>query len=258
MHVSFAILESRSASSDMSFGIPRVGADVETEKERLIKMGHLTPFGSKLEELTGTSSNEQPVPDDAATAELGMLSAVASTAVHSDTACTSLPVSVVHGNKDSGIRLCSDSFNGLFTSDSAPVHSLRKNSRRIARIPKRKDGGSEAEPGGSSLLSGNSTLETDGEVDEDDWIPSLAQLMNEFSSSSESEYLTDEDMGEVRVKRRLRDLSSGSEVSSGDERARLGKGRKRKARGGQRGKKKRRTANCNDDGDEEVFHQRIQ
>lgn len=233
-------------------------------------MGHLTPFGSRLEEFTEASSSKLPVEQDmvadvgGASARQGTLGYVAVDGVDSGMKHSSMSASPVLGVKEPKIRLSSGSFNGLFSVDSAEGPSAeqglsgRKNVRRLARIPKKKDNDISAQQPSISLPT-TDTLEPNDEIpleDQDDWIPSLAQFM-EFSSSSESEYFTDDDMGEVKGKKRLRELSSEGDLSSDDARGARPRKRGKGKMGGGRKRKKLLSSRYNDDGDEDMYRQRI-
>ena len=106
---------------------------------------------------------------------------------------------------------------------------------------------------------GAEALERDTSEDQEDldeYIPDLAEFMNFDSSSpssNESEYVTDEEMGEVKTKKKkkmkLRELSSEGDLSSSDE-------DRRKKRG--IGKMKRMPSRYSDDGDRDHYLIRIQ
>lgn len=218
-------------------------------------MGHLTPFGTKVEEFTGASSSELPVEQDVvANVEGASMKKEATLSGDSDKSSTSLAASWMLGRKEPRIRLSSDSFDGLFTNKSAEGVSSRKNVHRLARIPRKKAAEQQTQESGAS--TSESTLEPSDDislVDQEDWIPSLAQFMEPDSSSSESEYLTDDDMGETRAKKgkRMRELSDlSSDEPEGTGSRKRGKGRRKR--------KKQMTAKYNDDGDEDVYRLRMQ
>ena len=89
----------------------------------------------------------------------------------------------------------------------------------------------------------------------EDWKPSLADFLESNSSSGsegEEEYFTDEELGHIRKKKKLRDLSS-DDLSGIDEPKRKGKWRRRK-----KGRKTPRSKKTyKDDGDEELYQERL-
>lgn len=92
----------------------------------------------------------------------------------------------------------------------------------------------------------------------EDWMPSLADFLESNSSSGSEgegeEYFTDEDLGHIgkKKKKKLRDLSS-DDLSGIDEPKRKGKWRRRRKG---RGTSRKKTA-CHDDGDEDLYRQRL-
>lgn len=142
------------------------------------------------------------------------------------------------------------------TAESSSVGSGKK-----SRIPKKSGATSEPNQHNSDpavLQSHPSSLESSLEngFGPDDWVPSLADFLESSSaaSSSESEYFTDDELGRTKKKKkRLRDLSSDG-LSDEEERAKSrkkGKGRKGK------GKKVGTQRRYNDDGDEELYLERL-
>ena len=223
-------------------------------------MGHLTPFGTRLDEFSGTSSSKLPLEQDMdadagrLSDKLGILGAVTSATVNEGN-CSSSTASLMLGKKEPKIRLSLDSFDGLFTDDLAKGAISGKRIHRLAKIPKNinKEGSVQLP---STSLQNSDTLEPIDEIplrDQDDWIPSLAELM-EFSSSSESEYLTDDDMGKMKEKKKLRELSSEGDLSSDD----VGTKTRKRGKGKMKGRKKQLTAKYSDDGDEDAYRWRMQ
>lgn len=234
--------EATAESNDAPFGFPIMtgaggGGVAETNEQRLIQTGLLTPFGSSVDtpaELVGECSNS-----------------VKTSSCQPETTAES-----ASSRKVPAIKLCSDGFDGLF---NGITDTPRK--RRIARIPKKKKEDSSKlsqidtasmqqseshttslepnmrnasipvplEPHTTSLepnmqnasipvpLDPHTTsLEpnTGAPSDCEDWTPSLADFLESDSLSSETEYFTDEEMGDTlegkkrKKKKRLRPLSS--------------------------------------------------
>lgn len=220
----------------------RKGGRLMAEEQRLIQTGLLTPFGSSVQALASSSLT-------------GESSSSSSTVTSREPEVSSKPVS---SEKEPSIRLCSSSFDGLFSSGS--VDAGRKPPRRIARIPKKKKGNTSTEQSQTSresaeVNSHSTALETSMEMvpsDHEDWIPSLADLLESNSSRSssiESEYFTDEELGgtQKKRKRKLRALSS-DDLSDEDE---LRSAKKRRRR------RTTQQTRYNDDGDKELYQQRL-
>ncbi len=247
------------SSKDLPFGIP---ASVDENEQRLIQTGQRTPFGSNLE-----------------------------------TSIATFPSSIVNEEEPTTIELSSDSLNGLFSDGIEHGKELTsRRIARIPKIASSSLSGSTAdsksnsksssslEPSiengmslGSSLSfeHGNGTSQSfssgsnsmglgldskpeDELSDHEDWIPSLAEFLESDDTSSESEYITDEELGPGEVekkkkKKKLRALSSDDDDLSDDypRKRRRGKGRGLNKRPD--GTKKR----YNDDGDEDLYQQRI-
>lgn len=165
------------------------------------------------------------------------------------------------------VKLCEED---IFVGSSAAVAAaVTGKVQRRARIPKKKKKKTPEEapsltPAAATpekieaekLESESHSLEPDQENElsdfEDDWKPTLAELLgSDKSSSSESEYFTDEELGEPKIKKRkLRELSSDGLSDEEDEKEKRRRRRKRTTTG--KGRK------CCDDGDEELFKQRLQ
>lgn len=148
---------------------------------------------------------------------------------------------------------------GYSSKVSVSVDSTTGESR-IARIPKipgaTSDQADNTLPSQSHSGSSEPTLEDS--FGPDDWVPSLADLMDSTSASSaENEYFTDDELGgpKKKKKKRLRELSSDSlSDDDDDERARS---RKRKGQRRRKGKGTASRRRYNDDGDEELYLQRL-
>lgn len=246
-------------ANDTPFGLPVTGADVgvasgdvgvagASNEQRLIQTGLLTPFGSSVD-------------TPAESAQAGECSTGSGGGVEVSSGPTA---DLASSKKGASLKLCSEGFDGLF-SDDLPYK------RRIARIPKKKGDTSERSKDSSgsrdnstpsnshaSLLEQND--ECNNEVtlsggEEDDWMPSLAEMLeSDASSSAESEYLTDEELGETegsrrrkrnKKKKKLRPLSP-DELS--EEEGASPKRRKNK---------RRKTTNYSDDGDKHLYQQRL-
>lgn len=146
---------------------------------------------------------------------------------------------------------------GYSSKVNVSVDSTTGESGRQARIPKIPGTTSDKTlPSQSHFGSSEPTLEDS--FGPDDWVPSLADLMDSTSASSaESEYFTDDELGgpKKKKKKRLRELSSdGLSDDDDDERARS---RKRKGRRRRKGKGTASRRRYNDDGDEELYLQRL-
>ena len=225
------------AGCDMSFGLPvsMEGGRV-TEEQKLIQTGHLTPFGGQVHDNTADSASTVNGPLEN---------------THTDSApCTkATPTS---------IQLSNDGFDGLF-SDTVFVKPTKKT---IGERGKEKNfdneiSSAQQDEGEASPINGVTThsdslsVSRDEAIENDEWMPDaseLAQFESETWSSSDSEYLTDDEMGSPRKKRkRLRDLSSDEEdkldchVTS-----------KRYSR-----KRKKKNKHYLDDGDDEMFRLRM-
>ena len=132
---------------------------------------------------------------------------------------------------------------------------------RQARIPKKPGATSDLSDLADDTLpsqsqSGSLEPSLEDSFGPDDWVPSLADLLDSASASSaESEYFTDDELGgpKKKKKKRLRELSSDGLSDSGDERTRSRK-RRRKGKGKKVAASQRR---YNDDGDEELYLQRL-
>ena len=143
-----------------------------------------------------------------------------------------------------------------------PVYNDRKTStQKRARIPKKKkltesqdSQASSVTPLTSSSLEPN--MEKTSSDCEDCWMPNLSDLLESDDPSSESEYFTDEELGGVKKKKKLRELSS-DDLSDEDSLTGMTKrGQRKRIR-----KKKRKKApslKYNDDGDKELYQDRLQ
>lgn len=249
-------------SGDVPFGFPVTAGTGEegvakSDEQRLIQTGELTPFGSSV---STSADSAPPVGGVGSTSDSNVQTA------RSDVAADSAPAQNVPS-----MKLCSDSFDGLFSSSVSDTPGKR----RIARIPKKKKNGSlDHQSGGAMSRSRSSSLEPKPETaggmssdphaatsepdrenalsDGDDWVPSLADLLDSDSPSGESDYLTDEELGggveaKKKKKKRLRPLSSDDDLSDED--------------GSPRGKR-RRTAGWGasrhaDDGDKNLYRERL-
>lgn len=222
-----AAKQSSSQFGDVPFGIPgpssggRGGASAEggggatLEEEQLIRMGQLTPFGTRVDIL----------PDSGDSGTSGLVGVPAESASIEEESNSSRPVK--------------------------PPRQAR------SRIPK-KPGATPAKNHSDDVTlsqSPSGSLEPNSEIgfDPDDWLPSLADLLESASASSgDSEYLTDDELGTAKKKKKkLRDLSSDG-LSDEEEPRRKGrrKGKRKMKAGTQRGYH-------GDDGDEELYQQRL-
>ena len=273
-----------STSKDVAFGIPMTGES--SEQQKLIQMGHMTPFGSSIGETLGPQLEERGAPpidvssDSVRTDSL----VVASSAEHvGDRETTE------EGGKQkqtSGIQLCSDGFDGLFSDPSLPSVKRKSPPQTDKGKGKGKGKGRERAKGGAARKNSDlpaqprapelegglhdaagvvprsqlsqqertedfSLVSTESpsleDRDADVYHPHLEEL-EEASDSDVSEYFTDEELGGTgRGSKKLRDLSDGS-----DDDLILANRRKKRKR-----KVNERVRRYQDDGDEELYRMRI-
>lgn len=250
--------EGERESGDMSFGLPlAIEGGRVTEEQRLIQTGQLTPFGGQVQDSTISNIQSSSSNSSSETVELP----TSSNSLPSTSATpNSLPVTP-SAKATPTIQLSNDSFDGLF---SDTVITKPKKSTSEKSKSREKKGNKEATNShvddqealsAQEVMAQSSNLERsmeNGEWDNEEWMPDEAELAmfeSEMLSSSDSEYLTDEEMGTPQKKKRkrvLRELSS-DEDDIGDHVISKGRGRKRK------GKRKQ----YQDDGDDELYRLRI-
>ena len=243
------------SSSDVPFGFPvmgvaREGVATTTDEWRLIQTGQMTPFGTSVDTPSADSalSVGEHTSDETSRAPRASAESASS--------------------KQPTVQLSSDSFGGLFTNGGLEAPGKR----RIARIPKKKkktEASSEQDHNDTSksallepdtkngnepaVVSNSHTTEA-APAEPDDWIPSLTDLLESDSVSNESEYYTDEELGESqeakkrKKRKRLRPLSDDdfSDESEG------GLPRSKRKRAGSR-----KTTRHGDDGDKNLYRQRL-
>ena len=219
------------SSGDVPFGFPMAasgggGGAAFEEQQRLIQTGQLTPFGTSIDSRVDPSSSSLPAQPNASPAQDKL----------------ELPEKL-------------DSAESGLLAGSCDAGSTR--GLRTARIPKRT-ASSREEPALENVESKPSVSHSEApepsmDLEESSWLPSLEDLLDDGESSSqlssESEYFTDEELGEVKrkKKKRLRELSSDG-LSDEDELQPKRKKRKRRAD----------HSRYHDDGDEELYRLRIQ
>jgi hypothetical protein len=246
--------EGEGDGGDVSFGLPLAmeGGRV-TDEQRLIQTGHLTPFGGQVQDASGQQSSTS------STSSLG--TATSSNSLPSTSATpNSLPVTP-SAKVTPTIQLSNDSFDGLF-SDAVVTKPKKKSTKKSKSPEKNSDTNSPVEdrgtPSAQEIVAQSSNLERsmeNGEYDNEEWMPDEAELAlfeSEMLSSSESDYLTDDEMGTPQKKKKrkqrvLRELSSDEDDVIGDHVTSKGRGRKR------RGKQK----HYQDDGDDELYRLRM-
>lgn len=185
------------------------GASLE-EEEELIRMGQLTPFGTRVDVLPSSrEAGTSGVTAESASIEEELLSKSAQHRIPKKQRVTS-------------VKSHSSNLTGDVVPSQSPSSSL---------VPNLENG-----------------------FGPDDWVPSLADLLESGSASSgDSEYLTDDELGTTRKKKkRLRDLSSDGLSDEEEPRSRVRKGR--------RGKRKKAASTqrrCEDDGDEDLYWLRL-
>ena len=247
--------EGEGANGDVSFGLPLAmeGGRV-TDEQRLIQTGHLTPFGGQVQDTTGLQSSSS--------SSIGSSGTVSSNSLPSTSATpNSLPVTPPSAKVTPTIQLSNDSFDGLFSDAVVTKPPKKKSTSKKSKSPEKKsDTNSPVEdqgaPSAQEMIAQSSNLEQgmeNGEYDNEEWMPDEAELAmfeSEMLSSSESEYLTDDEMGSPQKKKKhrvLRELSSDEDDIIGDHVTSKGRGRKRK------GKQK----HYQDDGDDELYRLRM-
>ena len=236
--------EGDETGGDMSFGLPlsMEGGRV-TEEQRLIQTGQLTPFGGQVHDTAITQSNSLPT--------------AASSNSLPPTSITPNPLPVSPSVKPTPtIQLSNDSFDGLF-SDTIVTIPKKKTSAKNKSSDKK--GSTSSHMDSQSALSTHeiqdqsSNLEQGMENGESEWMPDEAELAlfeSEMQSSSDSEYVTDDEMGTTQKKKKkqvLRELSSDEDDVVACHVTSKGRGRKTK--------KQRR--HYQDDGDDELFRLRM-
>lgn len=239
---------------DMSFGLPlSVEGGKMTEEQRLIQIGQLTPFGGQVQDTTtDAQSTFSPVNDSSAKEDIptSSYSPSSSSSVSASSGSVSKAASAT-----SSIKLSNDSFDGLF-SDTVITKPLKKSSSPKSKHREKKP---NKEMTSSHVhIDEQSTrpdvLEQDhenGECDNEEWMPNEAELEmfeSEMLSSSDSEYITDDEMGtpQKKKKKRLRELSSDEDEDKDHVTS------KRCVR-----KHKLKRRHYQDDGDDELFRMRI-
>ena len=244
--------EGEGANGDVSFGLPLAmeGGRV-TDEQRLIQTGHLTPFGGQVQDIQSSSSSS-----------IGSSGTVSSNSLPSTSVTpNSLPVTPPSAKVTPTIQLSNDSFDGLFSDVVITKPPKKKPTSKKSKSPEKKsDTNSPVEdqgaPSAQEMIAQSSNLERcmeNGEYDNEEWMPDEAELAmfeSEMLSSSESEYLTDDEMGSPQKKKKhrvLRELSSDEDDIIGDHVTSKGRGRKRK------GKQK----HYQDDGDDELYRLRM-
>ena len=234
------------------------------DEQRLIQTGQMTPFGTSVD--VPIISSDRTVTKESSVTELADTrdSDVPAADKKEPTAKGDLESSTLNSaasRKEPVLKLSSDSFDGLFTS--APVYNDRKTStQKRARIPKKKkltesqdSQASSVTPLTSSSLEPN--MEKTSSDCEDCWMPNLSDLLESDDPSSESEYFTDEELGGVKKKKKkLRELSSDDLSDEDSLTGTTKRGQRKRIR-----KKKRKKApslKYNDDGDRELYQDRLQ
>lgn len=257
------------AGGDMSFGLPLAmeGGRV-TEEQRLIQTGHLTPFGGQVAQDTAgqsSSSSSSSFASSSETVNVEYPTSSISSLPSTSATPNSLPVTLNSAKVIPTLQLSNDSFDGLF-SDTVITKPKKKPTSKKSKSPEKKGDNETTNSNddqealsAQEVIAPSSKLEwgmENGEYDNEEWMPDEAELAmfesEMLSSSSESEYLTDDEMGtpqkmKKRKHRVLRELSSDEDDIIGDHVASKGHGRKRK------GKQKHYL----DDGDDELYRLRI-
>ena len=270
---------SNEPASDVAFSLPQSTDDgFLSEQQKLIQTGHLTPFGSRVDEGKSSSSElEVTLSDDIASTTAGVEPGPSS----GQSTLTKLdgPESQREMEKSApSIQLCSDSFDGLFSDPLARLDrnggAKRKGKSRATSESRSVSSSLQDDLTSSSVSvseskSSGDVLEASVKSEEfgyDGWMPSISDLEASDSEhfSTESEYYTDEELGgttikkkKIKQKKKLRDLSSDElEFDEGDKSRSSSRGKRRKGSGKKR-KRCRELKKFQDDGDEELFRLRI-
>ncbi len=236
---------------DVPFGFPMATssggsggvATTSEERQRLIETGQLTPFGTTVEPCGVQPALSSPAAESSTSSSSGgggssstkVLVGFESAEVNFD----------AHGSNDKGL------FPDVITK------RVRK-----ARIPKKNTSApADDEPriaaATSAAIPHSSPLEPEMEIEENTWVPSLEDLLDDDSgspSSGKSDYFTDEELGgkKRKKKKKLRELSSDGLSDEEDVQP-----SKRKGKRSRRRRKKAGHLTYNDDGDEDLYRQRI-
>lgn len=241
----------KGTSNDVSFGLPLVmdGGRV-TEQQKLIQTGQLTPFGGQVDESAGNADSASSSISDSAD-KLDVTASDSTTSPSSSVAVTKAAPT---------IRLSNNSFDGLFSgtvlTKPTKISSTQRSKSHEKTTSSHTDtsaaSASEATPSKENVVDQvweNGEL-VNGELDADEWMPNeteLAEFESEMLSSSDSEYLTDDELGSPKKKKkRLRELSSDED----DDESHVTS--KRRGR-----KQKLKWRSYQDDGDDELFKLRI-
>lgn len=236
-YVNFFADGTASGSNDVPFGFPMVmgggGGVAETNAQRLIQTGQLTPFGSSVD----VPADAHSAGETSASSSIQGLSSQPGSSNHllpngvTDTPGKRRIARIPKKHKETSEQ------NQIFTADTANNISESHTPSLVPNVAKSH----------ATLLEPNADMPSDNE----DWTPTLADLLESDSPSSESEYLTDEEMGETseskkrKKKRRLRPLSS-DDLSDDED-----------LRGKRRKMTKRRASHHGDDGDKNLYLQRL-
>ena len=236
---------------DMSFGLPlSVEGGKVTKEQRLIQTGQLTPFGGQVYDTTTDSAESALLgsseKNDVSTSFDSMVAPSSSAALTKATPT---------------IQLSNDSFDGLF-SNTVYTKPTKKSTSHKGKLREKTSDETNSHEGTSTgelaapeehqdQIQENGEL-VNGELDMDDWMPDEAELAlfeSEMLSSSDSEYITDDELGSPKKKKQkpLRELSSDEE--DGDEDRVVSKRRGRKP--------KLKRWHYQDDGDDELYRLRI-
>lgn len=255
---------------DMSFGLPLAmeGGRV-TEEQRLIQTGHLTPFGGQVAQDTAvgqsSSSLSSSFASSSETVNVEFPTSSSSSLPSTSATPNSLPVTLNSAKVTPTLQLSNDSFDGLF-SDTVITKPKKKPTSKKSKSPEKKGDNETTNSNddqealsAQEVIAQSSNLERgmeNGEYDNEEWMPDEAELAmfesEMLSSSSESEYLTDDEMGtpqnmKKRKHRVLRELSSDEDDIIRDHVTSKGRGRKRKGK----------QNHYLDDGDDELYRLRI-
>ena len=233
--------EIEGGSHDMSFGLPfSMEGGKMTEEQRLIQTGQLTPFGGQV---TAGSA------ESASTVVNGSLG-------DNDNTTSSDTLGVAVSKTTPTIQLSNDSFDGLFSNSvfTKPVKKMAAQKNKSPDIKVEQEA-SVSHDNTYALSAHSNNLECsleNGELYNEEWKPDEAELAmfeSEMLTSSDSEYLTDDEMGSPKKKKRkkLRELSSDEEEEGESHVTSKRRSRKRKVK----------QHHYQDDGDDELYRLRI-
>lgn len=194
--INLGVASEEGVVNDAAFTIPSMSS-WRSEQQKLIETGHMTPFGTSDQSSTGSQTTTRAAVD-------GLQE--------------SNDITTASGDNRSGLRLCSEGFDGLFEDQSTSLvrKSLTKKKSLELTLTKKKKGKEKKRPMSSGAGEGVSVSGEGGEEDGDVWMPTrdeVEQLEREMAEESgrvggdemeggdkddddgSTEYTTDEELG---------------------------------------------------------------